>query len=131
MPGLYKIGCTMDLAQRTLQLSPETCGPRPFRCEYAIFAEEYVQLEKVVHQRLNPFRLPRKEFFQCELSKIILELQQASLELVADRKWTQHGGYQESQTAPLPPLEITMSMLDELSSPLGMISHTIPAPETT
>src|SRR6478735_6922324 len=76
MIGYFKVGRTSDLERRRSDLSRETSSPLPFVCEYAIYTPNPTELERHVHQRLERFRVPKKEFFRIDdLEDLISELQ--------------------------------------------------------
>ena len=71
--GLFKIGSTTFGAEkRAKQLSYTTALPTPFIVEYEIYVRHYVEFEKVIHRKLDSYRVnPRREFFAVSIDKAI------------------------------------------------------------
>lgn len=67
MLGLLKIGYSKNVSERVKQLS-NTSIPTPFKCEYYIYSEDCVRLEKAVHSSLLFCRVNSdREFFKITL----------------------------------------------------------------
>lgn len=65
MPGIVKIGLSMNVKRRMLDLSGATSAP--FHCCYAKKVANMRQSEKWLHNELERFRVPSKnEFFQID-----------------------------------------------------------------
>lgn len=65
MPGIVKIGLSMNVKRRMLDLSGATSAP--FHCCYAKKVANMRQSEKWLHNQLERFRVPSKnEFFQID-----------------------------------------------------------------
>ena len=77
MPGLIKIGHTINLVERIRSLSSTTGVPLPFECYYAVEVGNHVSLEKRMHNGLASKRInPGREFFEMnpEDAKQILQI---------------------------------------------------------
>jgi len=59
MPGLIKIGTTIDIKKRLKELD-KTGIPTPFKLHYAIEVENYKQKEKYLHQGLSEHRVRQR-----------------------------------------------------------------------
>lgn len=72
-PDLVKIGYTTQerLETRVRQLSSSTGVPTPFEVVHFIKTNSPKDLEAFVHESLDKFRLPPKEFFNCDLDVAI------------------------------------------------------------
>lgn len=80
MPDIIKIGKTSrDSNARAKELST-TSLPTPFKVAYEIFSTDYDNLEKLIHEKLNDFRVNQnREFFRYPLNKAIELLQKLNL----------------------------------------------------
>jgi len=77
MPGLVKIGHTINLAERMRSLYSTSGVPLPFECYYAVEVSDHVSLEKRMHKGLITKRIsPAREFFEMnpEDAKQILQI---------------------------------------------------------
>jgi hypothetical protein len=84
MPGLVKIGDTVDLKQRMRDLGAPSGVPLHFECHYAAEVPDHQKVEKLIHQLFSEHRVnPKREFFRIPPEKALLALQ--------------IGGYQEVQ----------------------------------
>ena len=79
MLGIYKIGCTSRNPDERANDLNTTGVPKPFVVEYCINIDNYVNIEKLVHNELSAYNFG-KEFFKCDLEKCILTIKH-----VADR----------------------------------------------
>lgn len=71
MPGLVKIGKTINLEQRMNNLY-KTGVPLPFRCVYAKKVKNYSEVERKLHKGLNSHREnPNREFFRISEEEVI------------------------------------------------------------
>ena len=68
MPGLVKIGCTMqDPAIRAEELSDSAAVPIPYVVNYKALVLDPKQIEQKVYGKLDSKRLDdKREFFKCE-----------------------------------------------------------------
>jgi hypothetical protein len=84
--NLFKIGLTrVGVTERAKQLSYETTAALPFQVVAEYRVGNCGRVEAEVHSRLAPYRLnERREFFHCELKKIIRVLQDVVEETEAD-----------------------------------------------
>ena len=82
MPGLIKIGqTTRTPEERARELSSETGVPSPFEVVYELECEQYEELEKKVHGKLNRYRpASNREFFKCRAGKAIRLLKKLDTE---------------------------------------------------
>jgi len=72
MPGLVKIGKTINLENRMRQHSSSSAIPLPFRCVYAKKVKNYSQVERKLHKGLNSHREnPNREFFRISEEEVI------------------------------------------------------------
>jgi hypothetical protein len=79
MPGLVKIGLTMDSVEsRISSLSCSSGVPLPFECHFAAEIPDtvnLVKLEKTLHQLFLEHRInPKREFYKVEPEKVVLAL---------------------------------------------------------
>lgn len=72
MPGLLKIGYTEGTAEiRATELSAPTAVPLPFEVAFEYLVEDPKQFERLVHQRLEKYRISsNREFFRVELNTV-------------------------------------------------------------
>ena len=71
LPGLVKIGQTVNLQQRLSQLF-NTSVPTPFKCIYAKKVQNYKEVEKKLHKGLNKDRINQnREFFRIPEEDVI------------------------------------------------------------
>lgn len=71
MPGMVKIGYTIDLKQRLKGLD-STSVPLPFRCEYALQVSDSLAAEKLLHDAFGDRRIrDNREFFEVDASRVI------------------------------------------------------------
>ena len=71
MPGLVKLGKTIDLEERLKQLF-NTSVPFPFRCIYAKKVKDYSEVERKLHKGLNNCRANmNREFFSIAEDEVI------------------------------------------------------------
>lgn len=71
MPGVVKIGYTIDLEQRLRGLD-STSVPLPFRCEYALQVSDSLAAEKLLHDAFGDRRIrDNREFFEVDASRVI------------------------------------------------------------
>ena len=71
MPGLVKLGKTIDLKERLKQLF-NTSVPFPFRCIYAKKVKDYSEVERKLHKGLNNCRANmNREFFSIAEDEVI------------------------------------------------------------
>ena len=71
LPGLVKIGQTINLQQRLSQLF-NTSVPTPFKCVYAKKVQNYKEVERKLHKGLNKDRInPNREFFRIPEEDVI------------------------------------------------------------
>jgi len=78
MPGLLKIGMTEgDVSDRITQLSSGTGVAEPFVLEASITSTDPLRDERLVHERLAPYRKPKREFFELSVPDAVATLQQA------------------------------------------------------
>ena len=71
MPGLVKLGKTIDLEERLKQLF-NTSVPFPFRCIYAKKVKDYSEVERKLHKGLNNCRANmNREFFSIAQDEVI------------------------------------------------------------
>lgn len=76
MPGLVKIGYTLNLEQRMRELSTASGVPLPFECHYAAEVPDHVRIESLMHQLFSEHRInPRREFFRIPPEKAVIALQ--------------------------------------------------------
>jgi len=73
MPGLVKVGRTTDPEIQNRMRSLYTTGvPVPFKCAFACMVENSVQLERALHNILDPVRVNKsREFFEIHPNRII------------------------------------------------------------
>ena len=77
MPGLLKIGMTEgDVSDRITQLSSGTGVAEPFVLEASITSTDPLRDERLVHERLAPYRKPKREFFELSVPDAVATLQQ-------------------------------------------------------
>lgn len=80
MPGIIKIGFTekQDAEERAAELSRSTSVPMPFVIEYEQLVENPLQYERLIHARLDQYRISKdKEFFKYdafEASEVIRDV---------------------------------------------------------
>lgn len=78
MPGLVKIGLTIDSVEARIASLNTTAVPLPFECHFAAEIPESVdldKLEKTLHQLFSEHRInPKREFFRVEPEKVVLAL---------------------------------------------------------
>ena len=78
MPDLLKIGMTEgDVSERIAQLSSGTGVAEPFVLEASITSTDPLGDERLVHERLAPYRKPKREFFELSVPDAVATLQQA------------------------------------------------------
>ena len=71
LPGLVKIGQTVNLQQRLSNLF-NTSVPTPFKCVYAKKVQNYKEVEKKLHKGLNKDRVNKnREFFRIPEEDVI------------------------------------------------------------
>ena len=71
MPGMVKIGYTIDLKQHLRGLD-STSVPLPFRCEYALQVSDSLAAEKLLHDAFGDRRIrDNREFFEVDASRVI------------------------------------------------------------
>jgi len=71
LPGLVKIGQTINLEQRLSQLF-NTSVPTPFKCIYAKKVQNYKEVERKLHKGLNKDRINQnREFFRIPEEDVI------------------------------------------------------------
>tara|TARA_B100000787_G_C16126873_1_gene265416 strand:+ start:47 stop:949 length:903 start_codon:yes stop_codon:yes gene_type:complete len=86
MPGLVKIGKTINLEQRMNSLFNSSI-PLPFRCIYAKKVKNYNQVELKLHRGLNSHREnPNREFFRISEEEVINFLELVEGEDVTPRE---------------------------------------------
>jgi len=84
MDNYVKIGQTIDLTQRLKSLSSATGVPLPFECFYAIEVEDYIEVEKKLHDVFADNRINKnREFFQIGAQRV-----RAAMELTGGRDIT-------------------------------------------
>ncbi len=73
LKGLLKIGSTTFGAEkRAKQLSYTTALPAPFVVVYETYVRHYMEFEKVIHRKLDAYRVnPKREFFEISIDKTI------------------------------------------------------------
>lgn len=73
LKGLLKIGSTTFGAEkRAKQLSNNTAIPTPFIVAYEIYVRHHEEFEKVIHRKLDSYRVsPKREFFEVSIEKVI------------------------------------------------------------
>ena len=72
MQGRVKIGRSSRPAEdRAAELSASTGVPQPFLVEHWERVVNYVEAESLIHFRLDPVRLPGREFFRMSVSSAI------------------------------------------------------------
>jgi len=77
MPGLLKIGMTEgDVSDRITQLSSGTGVAESFVLEASITSTDPLRDERLVHERLAPYRKPKREFFELSVPDAVATLQQ-------------------------------------------------------
>lgn len=77
MEGLIKIGRTTRSSDVRAKELSSTSVPTPFQVAYEVFSEESKKLEKLIHQKLDEFRInSNREFFKYPLSKAIKLIQE-------------------------------------------------------
>lgn len=77
LDGFLKIGFTRkpDVEQRVRELSKSTSIPLPFELEFDQIVENPQQYERLIHARLNKYRVSfEKEFFQVSSTEAIAEI---------------------------------------------------------
>lgn len=77
MPGLVKIGHTINLTERMQRLYATSGVPLPFNCYYAVEVDNHISLEKRMHNGLAPNRINSgREFFKInpEEAKNLLQI---------------------------------------------------------
>jgi len=81
MPGLVKIGRSIDVEARLAQLSNVTAVPLPFILEFVDATDgEVCEVERLAHQLLAEHRInPCREFFRASVSQAISAVQTAAL----------------------------------------------------
>lgn len=75
MPGLVKIGLTMDSVEsRIAQLN--TAGvPLPFECYFAAEVDDCNRIERILHKLFSDERInPKREFFRVDPEKVVLAI---------------------------------------------------------
>ena len=86
IPGLVKIGKTINLEQRMASLYNSSI-PVPFRCLYAKKVENYSKVERNLHAGLNSIREnPNREFFRIAEDEVINFLEMMPGEDVTPRE---------------------------------------------
>ena len=70
MPGLLKIGVTERTPEDRAKELFTTGVPSRFKVELKVRVKDPHKKEKIIHQLLEMDRLPSREFFQVELSKV-------------------------------------------------------------
>ena len=82
MPGLLKIGrTTQDSVESRMQQLYTTGVPLPFECIYAVTVENCVQVESVLHNTFEPFRInPNREFFKIQEENVLPLLEYIGIE---------------------------------------------------
>lgn len=90
MPGLIKIGRSVNGARKRAKELNTTGVPSPFRVEFEVLVDDCVYAESVVHAHLSEYRVPNKEFFKMSVDEAKGCLCQAALwdtdYMVADRE---------------------------------------------
>ena len=83
MPGMVKIGYTIDLKQHLRGLD-STSVPLPFRCEYALQVSDSLAAEKLLHDAFGDRRIrDNREFFEVDASRVIAAMKLTGGEEVA------------------------------------------------
>ncbi len=70
MPGLIKIGHTIDLKSRLNVLSSKTGVPTRFECHCCCVVKDMKDIEKRLHYALSDFRREKREFFEFDADKV-------------------------------------------------------------
>ncbi len=88
MPGIVKIGkTTRPVGVRANELY-QTGVPTPFKVEYQVYSPDCGELEYVMHNKLNEFRLnPAREFFLYSAEPASLMLESSHIEQVQCLVW--------------------------------------------
>lgn len=82
MPGLLKIGRSVEDAEVRADQLFNTSVPTPFYVEFQLQTEDCVALEKLVHDDLVGFRLcSSREFFECPIDVAIEAVNKLSLKI--------------------------------------------------
>lgn len=85
MPGIVKVGCTTNLAQR-LKTLDNTSTPEPFECFYAATVTDMHRTEQLVHRAFGDRRVrSNREFFRIAPEQVVAALQLAGDEDVTPR----------------------------------------------
>ena len=72
MPGLVKIGRSISSGRNRAKEIYQTGVPTPFKLEFELYCDDCVELEHIVHQRLERNRPnPNREFFKLEVYEAI------------------------------------------------------------
>lgn len=77
MPGLVKIGKTTTHPNQRIGELKTTGVPGDFEIECAFVVDDCTRRERVIHQALSKYRIPKREFFQIEVDaalRVILPL---------------------------------------------------------
>jgi hypothetical protein len=68
IPNYLKIGCTRrDIESRVNELNSPTSVPTPFKIEMYFSSTDHYGVEKSIHQVLDSYRAPGKEFFNISM----------------------------------------------------------------
>lgn len=79
MPGLIKIGRSINGARKRAKELNTTGVPSPFRVEFEVLVEDCVHAESVIHEHLSEHRVPNKEFFKMPVDEAKWYLCQSAL----------------------------------------------------
>lgn len=72
MPGVFKIGRSVNGGLARAAAIYTTGVPEPFHIEFEIIVDEPARIESAVHEQLIRYRVShQREFFKCEINEIV------------------------------------------------------------
>lgn len=84
MPGIVKVGKTINVPQRIRTLSSHTGVPVPFDLELAIEVKDAARLEGALHGTLQGSRVnPKREFFEIDVEDLRIVLTECGEDVTA------------------------------------------------
>ncbi|WP_372809467.1 GIY-YIG nuclease family protein [Litorivivens sp.] len=73
MPGVYKIGRSINGGEERAKSLYTTGVPEPFSLEYEIYCNAHEEAESLAHEYLSEFRVTdSREFFRCDLDQAVM-----------------------------------------------------------
>lgn len=118
MPGLLKVGHTLNDPRKRASELFTTGVPTPFTVEFVMIAYDAASVEKDFHDTFEDYRTPRREFFKMEVDTAIAGLFRMSHDAMVVRyedEVTDEGDHiRYSRMAGVNPFSL-MQLLDHLS----------------